>query len=121
MEWSLPFLLGVTDIPKCFDEVDHECMLKALLEKGVEPSIAAWFVREVRSGVLHLRLGQIDVAPIMVKRGITQGTKYGPRLCTSVLHTCVDPVWNYCQQNQLGFNFDNGMRIPFAFFCDSIG
>ena len=120
MEWSIPFFLGVTDIPKCFDEVQHQYMLEALLQRGVQASIAAWFVREVRACVLHLHLGSVEVDPITVCTGIPQGTKYGPRLCTSVMHTCVQPVWETCQADGLGFRLDGGLFIPFAFFCDNI-
>ena len=90
-------------------------MLEALLKKGVEPSVSAWFVREVRGCVLRLRLGSIDVPAISVRRGIPQGSKYGPRLCTSILHTCVQPVWDSCQIDELGFKLDANMFIPFAF------
>ena len=47
MEWFLPLIIGVTDTPKCFDEVNYEFMMEALLEKGVDPNLVAWFIREV--------------------------------------------------------------------------
>ncbi len=30
MEWRLQFVVGITDIPKCFDEVHHGILLETL-------------------------------------------------------------------------------------------
>ena len=42
MEWGLPLILGVTDIPKFFDEVSHAFLFEALLVKGLPCALAAW-------------------------------------------------------------------------------
>ena len=119
MEWSLPLVFGATDIPKCFDELHHSFLLRSLLEKGVPRPIAAWFIREARNSSLRLRLGCLEIKPIHVRRGVPQGSKYGPRLCASALHHCINPVWNECQRLKLGFDTGD-VFVPFVFFCDNI-
>ncbi|CAK0817341.1 unnamed protein product, partial [Prorocentrum cordatum] len=119
MEWRVPFLLGVTDMPKCFDEVGHSFLLEAILHMGVDRAIAAWFVREARSSVLHLRLGGVDVPLVCVARGIPQGSRYGPSLCAAVLHCCIEPAWKSCRRDRLGYR-QGDQYIPFVLFCDNI-
>jgi len=119
MEWSMPLVFGTTDIPKCFDELAHGWLLHTLLRKQVDPALAAWFIREARATVLHLRLRGIEVDPIKVTRGVAQGTKSGPKLCAAALHQCLQPVWEACQANRLGFCTES-IYIPFVLFCDNI-
>ena len=118
-EWAFPFILGVTDIPKCFDEVHHEHLLQTLTQKGVCPAITAWFLREMRATRLHMRVCGVEIDPVSASRGIPQGSQYGPRLCTAALHTCIEPVWLSCQRDGLGFYTDSGY-IPFVLFCDNL-
>ena len=59
MEWSRPFILGITDIPKCFDAVDCKYMLDALLKKGV-------CQRGSQLRATHA-INRIEGAPIVVK------------------------------------------------------
>jgi hypothetical protein len=119
-EWRRPYILGVADIPKCFDELSHSLLLEALLAKGMF-GLAAWFMREVRSTTYFLKCGGVKVPPIHRTRGIPQGTKWGPALCKAALSYLLAPVWRGCQADKLGYCLDiECIWIPFLFFCDNL-
>eukprot|EP00959_Pyramimonas_sp_CCMP1952_P213553 4467991-Pyramimonas_sp.AAC.1 len=93
-EWSMQLVFGAIVIPMCFDEVRHDYVLDILPAKGMEPGLAAWFVRHVRASVSHLRFASIRVDSIRLTRGIPQGSKYGP---SYALQACI-AVWTRCSK-----------------------
>ena len=95
--------------------------VEALLARRMHHGLAAWFIREVRNTVYHLKLGSVEVPPIHCTRGIPQGTKWGPDLCKVSLSHLLAPVWESCQKDRLGYHLDiENVFIPFLFFCDNL-
>ena len=66
-----------------------------------------------------MNFGSTQWPAIQASRGIPQGSKYGPKLFSALLHSCVQPVWTSCLRDGLGYDCD-GKLVPFAFYCDNV-
>jgi len=55
----------------------------------------------------------------MMKRGLPQGTTWGPQLFSVTLQFVLQPAYLECQQQEMGANLD-GHIIPFVVFSDNI-
>ena len=121
IEWSKPYILGMADIPKCFDELRHDLLMETLIHKQIPQGLVAWFMREIRNTRYFLKIGNDHGKPIECTRGIPQGTKWGPKMCTAALSYLLTPVWESCQIDRLGYHFDiQNVYVPFVFFCDNV-
>jgi hypothetical protein len=121
IEWAMPFILGMADIPKCFDELKHELLFEMLVNRDVPRGTVTWFIREIRNMRYFIKIGNEHGEPIECSRGIPQGTKWGPQMCTAALSYLLTPVWDSCQQDRLGYHFDiHNVYVPFMFFCDTV-
>eukprot|EP00973_Karenia_brevis_P067079 9329010-Karenia_brevis.AAC.1 len=102
--YRLPLILGVADLPKAFDMISHSFVYTVLMARKVPEVAVAWFMREITSMMLELKFRGINFdSKIHVKNGISQGAKWGPVLFKACLSWCVEPVWQSCQRDKLGY------------------
>ena len=74
--------LGLMDMSKAFDSINHDMLLLKLCSLGVSPSALAWFKSYLKRRYQHIFIGHVVSQSPPVDCGIPQGSILGPVLFT---------------------------------------
>lgn len=87
VEYQKPLGLLFIDFKKAFDSVEHNAVLKSLLDLGVEPTYIR-IIQEINKDTTTQITLFNDPITINIGKGVRQGDVISPILFTSALKTC---------------------------------
>ena len=79
--------LFFADFKKNFDLVDHNVIVKELVNLGVEPAIIRWIIAFLLNREQCVRVGNSSSSWKKTSGGLPQGTKLGPLLFAVLIHS----------------------------------
>lgn len=82
------------DLSKAFDTVDHHILINSLRKVGLSPNVVAWFKSYLLGRTQCVRLGEFVSDPIVLEKGVPQGSILGPLLFLLYTNNICDHLIN---------------------------
>ncbi|EYC35149.1 hypothetical protein Y032_1133g3663 [Ancylostoma ceylanicum] len=112
-EYKVPLCLLFVDFQKAFDSVEHNAVLKAMSDQGVEPAYVRILQETMKESYTEITLFEKPLR-ILMKRGVKQGDICSPKAFTSTLESVLRHV-----AEKGGFEID-GETLQMLLFADDV-
>lgn len=112
-EYQQPLCFLFIDFKKAFDTVEHNAVLKSLIDQGIDPSYVR-IIQDINSNTSTQITMFNTPIKIQINRGVRQGDVISPNLFTSTLQTMLGKI-----QLKGGINID-GEKLQILLFADDI-
>ena len=114
-EYNHEIHIAFIDYTKAFDSVEHECVLQALENQGMQSKYVRLLASIYRNSYAKVRT-ELEGSTFRIERGVKQGDPLSPKLFTCLLENQFRKIdWD----NKYGISI-NGRRLTNLRFADDI-